>query len=73
MSATVIDLIPNRQAAKELDVSLMSLWRYDHDDDLIAAGWPLPVFIRRKKYRDRAQFERFKATMMRRAIGARGG
>ena len=40
---SVTDLIPDPQVAKELNVSLMSLWRYDRDSNLIEAGWPAPV------------------------------
>jgi hypothetical protein len=60
------------QAAKELNISLMTVWRWDRDPELAALGWPPPVYIRKRKYRGRRLLEKFKSAALRRAIRARG-
>jgi hypothetical protein len=69
MPTSVIDLIPDAQIAEELRVTPMTLWRYDHDDELISLGWPLPIRVKRRKYRDGAKYAAFKSAMVRRAAG----
>jgi hypothetical protein len=66
------ELVPDPQAAKELNISLMTIWRWDRDVQLAALGWPPPVYIRKRKYRGRKLLEQFKSTTLRRSIGARG-
>jgi hypothetical protein len=50
----------------------VSLWRWDRDPEMVALGWPPPVYIRKRKYRGRKLLEKFKALLLRRAIKARG-
>jgi hypothetical protein len=57
--------------AQELGVSTMTLWRYDHDDKMISAGWPAKIVMGRRNYRSRKALEDFKANLLRRAISAR--
>jgi hypothetical protein len=66
------ELVPDPQAAKELNISLMTVWRWDRDPQLAALGWPPPVYIRKRKYRGRKLLEQFKGAVLRRAISARG-
>jgi hypothetical protein len=66
------DLVPDPQIAKELSVSLMTIWRWDQDPELAELGWPPPIYIRKRKYRPRKQFEKFKGALLRRAIHTRG-
>ena len=47
------ELVPDPQAAKGLNISLMTVWRWDRDPQLAALGWPPPVYIRKRKYRGR--------------------
>jgi hypothetical protein len=68
----VNELVPDPQAAKELNICLMTIWRWDRDPELAALGWPPPVYIRRRKYRGRKLLEKFKSAALRRAIRARG-
>ena len=64
----VDELIPDPQASKELNISLMTVWRWDRDPELAALGWPPPVYIRKRKYRCRKLLENFKGAAVRRAI-----
>ena len=66
------ELVPDPQAARELNISLMTVWRWDHDPQLAALGWPPPVYIRKRKYRGRKLLENFKSAALRRAVRARG-
>jgi hypothetical protein len=72
-AAEVDELVPDPQAAKELNISLMTVWRWDRDLELAALGWPPPVYIRKRKYRGRKKLEKFKSALLRRAVKARGG
>jgi hypothetical protein len=65
------ELIPDPQVAKELNISLMTVWRWDRDPQMVALGWPPPVRLRTRKYRSRLQFEKFKNAALRRAIKTR--
>jgi hypothetical protein len=65
------ELVPDPQVIRELGISAMSLWRWDRDPMLIAAGWPPPIRIRNRKFRSRRALEAFKAAMSRRAIAQR--
>ena len=69
----VDELVPDLQAAKELNISLMTVWRWDRDPELAALGWPPPVYIRERKYRGRRKLEQFKSALLRRAVKTRGG
>ena len=68
----VDELVPDPQAAKELNVSLMTIWRWDRSAELAALGWPHPVYIRKRKYRSRKLLEKFKGAALHRGIRARG-
>jgi hypothetical protein len=68
----VDELVPDPQVAKELNISLMTVWRWDHDPELAALGWPPPVYIRKRKYRGRKLLEKFKSAALRRATRAQG-
>ena len=35
-------LVPDPKVALEFGTTLMGLWRWDHDEALIARGWPPP-------------------------------
>jgi predicted DNA-binding transcriptional regulator AlpA len=62
------EFVPDPQVARELGVSLMTLWRYDHDPDL---NFPPAVKIRNKNYRSRLALEAWKETMVKRALQQR--
>jgi hypothetical protein len=57
--------------ARELGVSTMTLWRYDHDNKMIDAGWPAKIVMGRRNYRSRKALEEFKANMLGHAMLAR--
>ena len=41
------ELVPDPQVAREFNVTLMTLWRWDRDPRLAEFGWEPPVKIRR--------------------------
>ena len=45
------ELVPDPQVAREFNVSLMTLWRWDRDPRLAKLGWEPPVKIRTRNYR----------------------
>ncbi len=58
-------LLPDRRVADRYRVSLMSLWRWDHNPEL---GFPPPIRINRRKYRRLSDLVRWERS---RAVGAR--
>jgi len=64
-------LVPDPTVAKEFQITLMSLWRWDHDPAKVALGWPPKVQIGRRNYRHRSQLEAFKAALLKRALADR--
>jgi hypothetical protein len=63
--------VADPDAALELGVSLVTMWRYDHSAELVDAGWPPKIQIRKRNYRSRHQLEQFKRTMLKKAIADR--
>jgi hypothetical protein len=61
-------LVADPQVAREFSVSLMTIWRWDHDANL---GFPPRIVVGRRNYRSRQQLERFKRRLLRRAIAQR--
>jgi len=57
------ELVPDPQVAREFNVALMTLWRWDRDLRLAELGWEPPVKIRRRSYRRRRPLEKFKAAL----------
>jgi hypothetical protein len=57
-------LVPDPRVAEEFGVSLMTLWRWDHDSRMAELGWKPPVKIRNRNYRSRSVLEKVKATAM---------
>jgi hypothetical protein len=57
------ELVPDPQVAREFNVTLMTLWRWDHDPQLAESGWEPPVKIRKRNYRRRRPLEKFKAAL----------
>jgi hypothetical protein len=57
--------VPDPQVARELGVTLMTLWRYTHDPNL---GFPPPIKLRNRNFRSRRMLEEFKERMLRSAI-----
>jgi hypothetical protein len=57
------ELVPDPQVAREFNVTLMTLWRWDRDPRLAEFGWEPPVKIRRRNYRRRGTLEKFKAAL----------
>jgi hypothetical protein len=57
------ELVPDPQVAREFNVTLMTLWRWDHDPKLAELGWEPPVKIRRRNYRRRQALEKFKVAL----------
>jgi predicted DNA-binding transcriptional regulator AlpA len=64
-------LIPDPQVAKEFGISLMAIWRWDHDPRKAALGWPPKVQLGKRNYRHRSQLEAFKANLLKRALAER--
>ena len=57
------ELVPDPQVAREFNVSLMTLWRWDRDLKLAELGWEPPVKIRTRNYRRRRPLEKFKVAL----------
>jgi hypothetical protein len=67
------ELVPDPQVAREFNVTLMTLWRWDRDPRLAELGWEPPVKIRRRNYRRRRPLEKFKAALRNFGIAALRG
>ena len=69
-------LVPDPQIAREFGVSLVSLYRWDHDARKLSLGWPPAIRsgnpVRGRKYRSRAQIEKFKQNVLAEALKQRG-
>jgi hypothetical protein len=59
------ELVPDPQILREFNISTMTLWRWDHDPEL---GFPPPIKIRKRKFRQRRAIEQFKQRMLQGAI-----
>ena len=64
-------LVPDPKVAEEFHTTLMTLWRWDHDPQKAALGWPPKVKIGARNYRHRSQLETFKANLLQRALAER--
>jgi hypothetical protein len=51
-------LLPEAKVAERYGVTTVTLWRWDNDPDL---GFPKPIVIRQRKYRDVEQLDAFDA------------
>jgi hypothetical protein len=65
------ELVADPTVARELGISLMTIWRYDHDPVMAELGWPVRVNIRKRNFRSRNQLEKYKAAMLKRAMAER--
>jgi len=63
--------VADPNVARELDVSLMTIWRWDQTPELAVAGWPPKIQIRKRNFRSRRQLEEFKKAMLKKAIAER--
>jgi hypothetical protein len=62
-------LVPDPMVAQEFgDVTLMTLYRWDHDPKMIAQGWPPPVKIRKRNHRSRRALDAFKQKLVTQAV-----
>jgi hypothetical protein len=52
-------LIADRKVADQLDRSLRTLARWDRGEKGTPEGWPRPIRLNRRKYRDVQAFEAF--------------
>jgi hypothetical protein len=60
------EYVPDPLVAKEFSVTLMTLWKWDHDERL---AFPPPVMkIRGRNYRSRRAIEEFKTKMISRGM-----
>jgi hypothetical protein len=62
------ELVADPQVAREISVSLMTLWRHDNNPEMVALGWPAKIQINKRNFRSRNQLEMFKAAMLKRAM-----
>jgi hypothetical protein len=67
----VDSLVPDPKVAEEFHVTLMTLWRWDHDPAKACLGWPPKVKVGARNYRARSQIEAFKSNLLRRALAVR--
>jgi predicted DNA-binding transcriptional regulator AlpA len=52
-------LLPDPQVCQRYGVTPMTLWRWDRDPTL---GFPKPIYIRNRKYRDERELDAFDAS-----------
>ncbi len=71
MSDNIDNLIPDPMVAREFNVSLMTLWRWDRDAQKVALGWPPKVKIGDRNFRHRSLLEDFKRGLLHRALAER--
>ena len=64
------DLIPDPEVLDEFHISAMTLWRWDHDEEL---KFPPPIRIRNRKYRQRSALDEFKQRLVQDAIDQHQG
>ncbi len=60
--------VPDPQVRAEFGVTEMTMWRWDHDQKLIALGWPPAIRIRKRKFRQRSALDEFKQRLLEDAI-----
>jgi hypothetical protein len=68
---TFDELVPDPAVAREFNVSLMTIWRWDQSAEKAALGWPPAVRMGGKcprKFRSRSLLEQFKANLLRLAL-----
>jgi hypothetical protein len=58
-----VDDGPGRRLSGAFNVTLMTLWRWDHDPKLAELGWEPPVKIRTRNYRRRRPLEKFEVAL----------
>jgi hypothetical protein len=64
LSKETEELVPDPQVCREFGITLMTLWRWDHDE---ALKFPAAIQIRKKNYRSRRELEEFKQRVIARA------
>jgi hypothetical protein len=64
-------LVPDPEVAREFSVTLMTLWRWDRSPAKVALGWPPPVKIGHRNYRNRHGIETFKKNLIAAALAER--
>jgi hypothetical protein len=73
---TVDEFVPDPIVAKEFNVTLMTLWRWDHSPEKAGLGWPPAVRLgtakNTRKFRSRKQLEQFKTNLLKAAFESRG-
>jgi predicted DNA-binding transcriptional regulator AlpA len=60
------ELVPDPQVCREFGITLMTLWRWDHDEEL---KFPPAIQIRKKNYRSRRELEQFKQRLIKQPRG----
>ena len=55
----VDELVADPVAARELGVSLMSMWRRDHDPGMTALGWPAKIRNQQAEFQKPYRARRF--------------
>ncbi len=65
------ELVPDPKVCAEFSVTDMTLWRWDQDPKLVELGWPPPIRIRKRKFRQRRALEAFKRRLVQLAINQR--
>lgn len=64
-------LIPDSEIRRDLRVSRMTIWRWDHSTAMAELGWPPPVDINKRKHRNATGYEAFKSKLAKESIARR--
>ena len=62
------NLLPDPLVCRRYNVTAMTLWRWDRDTSL---GFPQPHRIRKRKYRDEAELERWERERASKPVSAK--
>ena len=65
------DLVPDPKFSQEIGVSLVTVWRRDHDRPP-PEGWPEKIPVGNRNFRLRRQIELYKRLLLKRGREARG-
>jgi predicted DNA-binding transcriptional regulator AlpA len=63
-----LGLIPDPEVARQLGVTLMTIWRWDHDPSM---GFPKPIRLRTRKYRRASDLIAWRDSLVREAAANR--
>ena len=65
------EFVSDPVVARELGISLVTMWRHDSNKEMEKLDWPAKIQIGKRNFRSRNQLEAFKEAMLKRAMAER--